>query len=193
MVRPLRCGWRSPRRRCPRSMQVLVPPVMLGGRIYRIVSPVDALLEVEEWVGAWWEPCSVPLTQVSIAPAATEAMLDALGVPSDERSASTERLAQPDLEALMRSRDPERPVGMRFDDEVVSRAAPLLKRQYPGNTRFRRHTPTSLDSIAEREPTKPAPNNSAASPSATGAPFDAAASPPSRRAARRHRPGDEAQ
>ena len=58
-------------------MRVVVPPVLVRDRLCRIVAPVESLLEVEEWVGEWWEPSVVTLSAVSTAAAATDAQLAA--------------------------------------------------------------------------------------------------------------------
>ncbi len=119
-------------------MRVVVAPVLVGDRICRIVAPLQSLLEVEEWVGAWWEPSSVTLTEASIAPIVPESVLAERGVPLEDRVATEGRPAQIEIEALIRTRDPERPENMRFDEEVVTRATPTRRRKYPGNARFRR-------------------------------------------------------
>jgi hypothetical protein len=129
-------------------MRVVVPPVLVGDRICRIVSALESLLEVEEWVGAWWEPSSIPLTLASRASRASDAMLDARGVPESDRAEPAVWPTQGDIEALMRARDPQRPDGMRFDEETVVRAQPVRKPDYPGNARFRKNTPLSGVPIA---------------------------------------------
>jgi hypothetical protein len=120
-------------------MRVVVPPVLVGDRICRIVSALESLLEVEEWVGAWWAPSDVPLTLVSSAAPASDALLQLRGVPESDRMGITDRPLPSDFEALMRSRDPERPAGMRFDEEPVVRVQPARKPEYPGNARFRKN------------------------------------------------------
>ncbi len=120
-------------------MRVVVSPVLVGHRICRIVSALESLLEVEEWVGAWWAPSDVPLTLVSTAEPVSDDLLQAQGVPESDRAVLTVRPLQSDFEALMRSRDPERPDGMRFDEETAERAQPARKPEYPGNARFRKN------------------------------------------------------
>lgn len=132
-------------------MRVVVPPVLVDDRIVRIVSPVESLLEVEEWVGAWWEPSGVTLTQASIAPVAPDALLHERGVPREDCEASEPRPAQMDIEALIHTRDPARPDQLRFDEDTVVRAAPVRRRKYPGNSRFRRHSAASGSSAVDPE------------------------------------------
>lgn len=118
-------------------MRVVVAPVVVDGRICRIVSPVDSLLEVEEWAGDWWEPSVVPLTLVSLAPLADAETLRGHGVPPDDCVAVEPRPAPQDIEALMMTRDPEKSPEMRFDEDV-RRKVGTRRRKYPGNARFRR-------------------------------------------------------
>lgn len=127
-------------------MRVVVAPVLVGDRICRIVAPLQSLLEVEEWAGAWWEPSSVTLTEASVAPIVPDALLEERGVPVEDRVASEDRPAQTEIEALIRTRDPERPANMRFDEEVVARVTPARRRKYPGNARFRRNAPSGTHS-----------------------------------------------
>ncbi|MBC7843738.1 MAG: hypothetical protein H7099_15565 [Gemmatimonadaceae bacterium] len=129
-------------------MRVVVAPVLVGDRICRIVAPLQSLLEVEEWVGAWWEPSSVTLTEASVAPIVPAELLTARGVPLEDRLAAEDRPAQTDIEALIHTHDPERPATMRFDEEVVMRASPARRRKYPGNARFRRNAPKATDTDA---------------------------------------------
>lgn len=118
-------------------MRVVVAPVVIDGRICRIVSPVASLLEVEEWAGAWWEPSVLPLTLVSSAPLADTAELLACGVPMADCIESEPRPLQRDIEASLVTRDPERTPAMRLDDDVHRGDQPR-RRAYPGNARFRR-------------------------------------------------------
>ncbi len=120
------------------QMRVVIPPVIVAGRVYRVVSPVQSLIEVEEWVGEWWEPSNVTLTEAGLAPAAPAEMLRELGIPEEDCLASAPRPDQPQLEALLLTRDPKRPENMRFDEEVVRRPNAPRGRSYPGNARFRR-------------------------------------------------------
>jgi hypothetical protein len=118
-------------------MRVVVAPVLVDDRICRIVSAIQSLLEVEEWVGGWWEPSLIPLTLVSSAPQADPRTLRARGVPDEDCLAEAPRPTPVDIESLMRPRDPERPSDMRFDEDVHQINGPR-KRKYPGNARFRR-------------------------------------------------------
>ena len=118
-------------------MRVVVPPVLIDGRICRIVSPVTALLEVEEWVGEWWQPSTVPLTRASVADAAPLDLLVARGVPDADRVAPQDRPSREEIEAMIRTSDPDRPVEARFDEDVP-RMAPVARRDYPGSARFGR-------------------------------------------------------
>lgn len=111
------------------------------------MSPVQTLLEVEEWAGGWWAPSSIPLTIASLSPPADELVLRASGIPESDCLATEPRPAQPDIEALMMTRDPERPVAVRFDEDL-RRNTGVRRRKYPGNARFRRGAPTQTD--AER-------------------------------------------
>ncbi len=118
-------------------MRVVIAPAMVGDRICRVVSPVASLLEVEEWVGEWWEPSVIPLTMVSLAPAASDDVLEARGVPQEDRAASEPRPAPDDIEASLMTHDPARAADMQFDDAVRRGTGPR-RRTYPGNARFRR-------------------------------------------------------
>ena len=131
-------------------MRVVVSPVIVGDRICRIVSPVQSLLEVEEWAGDWWEPSSVPLTTASLSPAAAESLLRLRGVPEADCVTSEPRPAQIDIEASMMTRDPERPAQMRFDEDVRRSTGPR-KRKYPGNARFRRGAQSNTDAERRRD------------------------------------------
>jgi hypothetical protein len=135
-------------------MRVVVPPVLVGDRICRIVSALESLLEVEEWAGAWWEPSSIPLTLASRASRASDDILDARGVPESDRAVPEVWPTQGDIEALMRARDPQRPDGMRFDEEMVMRAQPVRKLDYPGNARFRKSTPLNGVPVATSSRTR---------------------------------------
>lgn len=120
-------------------MRILVAPVLVGDRICRIVSPVDSLLEVEEWVGEWWEPSSVTLTTASQAPAASEALLRERGVPPDDCRATAARTAEVEIQALLRAREPAQPTAFSPDEPASQRAHGLRRKQYAGSARFRRH------------------------------------------------------
>lgn len=124
-------------------MRVLVAPVLVGDRICRIVSPIDSLLEVEEWVGEWWEPSSVTLTAASQAPAASEQVLHARGVPPDDRRASESGVSDPDIQSLLRAHQPAAPDHPDLIPSDGSRTAGRRRREYPGNARFRRGRPAA--------------------------------------------------
>lgn len=100
-------------------MRVIVPPVVVGDRICRIVSAVESLLEVEEWVGQWWAPSSVTLSDASHAPAADAVRLRARGVPPEDYAFNTPRPGGPEIQALLQARDPARVQDMLLNDEVM--------------------------------------------------------------------------
>ena len=144
-------------------MRVVVAPVLVDDRICRRVAAIESLLEVEEWVGAWWEPSCVSLTQVSSAASTAPEVLRARGLSEVDIEAVSAPMRSLEFEALMRGTDPHRPADMRFEDEPVLRAAPAVKKLCPGNSRFRRHAPraampavTSSPSVAKR-PDRTAP------------------------------------
>lgn len=130
-------------------MRVVVPPVIVDDRICRIVSPVESLLEVEEWVGAWWEPSAVPLTMASLAPRASERVLQERGVPEEDRLETSVRSTPEEIEAILLTRDPERSAQMSFDEQVQRGTGPR-RRRYPGNARFRRDPRGGTGTEAER-------------------------------------------
>ena len=152
-------------------MRVVVPPVLVGDRICRIVSPVESLLEVEEWVGAWWAPSGVTLSVASVAPGADPSVLETHGVPAADWVAADARPDLSEIESLMRARDPARGEPMRLDEDV-RRLSPPRRRKYPGNARFRRSAVADADAEPEpidlpaqdfserRRVTDPAPANS---------------------------------
>jgi len=116
-------------------MRVLVGPVLVDDRICRIVAAIEALLEVEEWAGSWWQPSTVPLTMASGAPPAEYRLLLARGVPIDDWARGEPRSAPMNIEALMQTNDPDRASKPALDDSVRRGLAPLPS-QYPGNRRF---------------------------------------------------------
>jgi len=123
-------------------MRVVVSPVLVGDRIVRIVSPVDSLLEVEEWVGEWWEPSAITLTTASQAPSAPVAVLQARGVPLEDCAETASRPSEHALQFLMlaTARDANDPL---IASDLTTRPARGLRRKsYPGNARFRRGTPS---------------------------------------------------
>lgn len=117
-------------------MRIIVPPVLVLDRICRITSPVESLLEVEEWTGEWWEPSSMTITTVSQAAPAPEAVLIARGVPAGDR---TSQLGA-DRDSLQHQLRPTQPDGMqvlRIEESNAARHG-RRQRQYPGSARFRR-------------------------------------------------------
>ncbi len=129
-------------------MRVIVPPVVVGDRICRIVAAVESLLEVEEWVGQWWEPSTVTLSDASLGVPASEVVLEARGVPSDDWRTIDARSAEVDIQALLQTRDPQRAEPMRLDDGVT-RSNPPRRRSYPGNARFSSRTIAAMERAKE--------------------------------------------
>jgi hypothetical protein len=128
-------------------MRVIVPPVVVGIRICRIVAPVESLLEVEEWVGQWWEPSTVTLSEASLGISASEALLESRGVPHEDWRASEPRSGEHEIQALLQTRDPER--AQRLDDDVA-RSVPSRRRSYPGNARFSSRTIAAVERTTEK-------------------------------------------
>lgn len=118
-------------------MRIICPPVLVGDRICRIVSPIESLLEVEEWAGAWWEPSSVTLTTASLAPAATVADLEGRGVPTDGCEPGP-RSAGQQIQALMRATVSASALSSAVDPANERRPNGTRRRVYTGNARFRR-------------------------------------------------------
>ncbi|MCC7003408.1 MAG: hypothetical protein IT357_14720 [Gemmatimonadaceae bacterium] len=130
-------------------MRVVVSPVLVGERIVRIVSPVDSLLEVEEWVGEWWEPSAVTLTTASQAPSASMAVLRSRGVPVEDCEETPSRPSVRALQFLMlaTARDANDPL---IASDLTTRPLRGLRRKsYPGNARFRRGTATKRASTPD--------------------------------------------
>ena len=65
----------------PVGMRVILAPVVVDGKICRIVAPVPSLLEVQEWVGDFWLPSDAMLSTVATAAPAPLALLHSSGVP----------------------------------------------------------------------------------------------------------------
>jgi hypothetical protein len=133
-------------------MRVVVSPVLVGDRIVRIVSPVDSLLEVEEWVGEWWEPSAITLTTASQAPSAPVALLQARGVPLEDCAETPSRPTEHALQFLMlaTARDANDPL---IASDLTTRPVRGLRRKsYPGNARFRRGTTTTRASKPDVAP-----------------------------------------
>jgi hypothetical protein len=125
-------------------MRVLVAPVLVGDRICRIVSPIESLLEVEEWVGEWWEPSSVTITTASQSPPASERLLLERGVPPEDHRSSEPATSDPEIQSLLRAREPAPPTAALFDRADAPRASAARPREYPGNARFLRGRPTPI-------------------------------------------------
>ena len=141
-------------------MRIVVPPVVVDGRICRIVAPVEALLEVEEWVGEWWEPSSIGLTTASHAERASREQLLAHGVPEADHGLDEHRTPFDEIEAMIQRRDPERAASL----EDVALPAQATRRVYPGNARFKRQAhdapdapPHARGGVARRATTPRAP------------------------------------
>lgn len=125
-------------------MRILSPPVLVGERICRVVSPIASLLEVEEWVGAWWEPSAVTITTASQAPRASVVVLHARGVPAEDHT--TEASAPlGDVQALMRASVVPyvQPLAVSPDNE--RRPNGSRRKIYSGNSRFRRGRSAGAD------------------------------------------------
>jgi len=68
----------------PRSdhlARVVLAPVVMDERIFRVVEPAHSTLYVEEWHGEYWLPSDVALHAVRAAPFATEDELRARQLP----------------------------------------------------------------------------------------------------------------
>lgn len=131
-------------------MRILVAPVLVGDRICRIISPIESLLEVEEWVGEWWEPSTVTLTTASQSPAAPERVLQERGVPAEDRVATEPRASDPEIQGLMRPDQQPFAPSARIEDTLAPRANGARRRQYSGNARFRRPRASTPNSVIDR-------------------------------------------
>ena len=74
-------------------MRVIVPPVVVNGRICRIVAPIPTLVEVQEWKDAWWLLSDVLLTTAASSPPAPVSLLEMRGVPPADHGRPGERPA----------------------------------------------------------------------------------------------------
>lgn len=119
-------------------MRILVAPVLVGDRICRIVSPVASLLEVEEWVGEWWEPSGVTLTAASQAAPAPVALLNARGIPEPDRIVDAAAAEQLDIQRMLRAQDPTPGGSLPSEERAPRTYVGPRRRQYSGNARFRR-------------------------------------------------------
>ncbi len=132
-------------------MRIICPPVLIDGCICRIVSPIESLLEVEQWAGGWWEPSSVTLTTASLAPAASLAELEARGVPP-EVCAPGLRSAEQQIQALMRATVSTAAQGSALDPANERRPDGARRRVYTGNARFRKGGAERNDETQLHEP-----------------------------------------
>lgn len=130
-------------------MRVLLGPVVVDHRVCRIVSPLSTLLEVEEWVGEWWEPSLVPLTRASCAPLATPELLVACGIPPADWGPVTSPLTSSEVEAMMQVADEDHPADLLALPVARAPERPV-RRAYPGNRKFRHGTLGPYDSGYER-------------------------------------------
>lgn len=131
-------------------MRILSPPVLVGERICRVVSPIASLLEVEEWVGAWWEPSAVTITTASQAPQASVAVLHARGVPAGDHTMEAS-MHLGDVQALMRASVVPyvQPLAVSPDNE--RRPTGSRRKVYSGNSRFRRGRSAGTDTHTQKE------------------------------------------
>ncbi len=118
-------------------MRILVGPVLVGDRICRIVSPIESLLEVEEWVGEWWEPSQVTLTLASQSPTATAAELAARGVPGEDCAPDAPRATEATVQRLLLASPSSAAETPGIDGQPHTRAHGKRRKVYPGNARFR--------------------------------------------------------
>ncbi len=131
-------------------MRILSPPVLVGERICRVVSPIASLLEVEEWVGAWWEPSAVTITTASQAPPAPLMVLHARGVPAEDH-ATESSVHLGDVQALMRASVAPYVQPLAFNPENERRPNGSRRKVYAGNSRFRRGRSAAGESPAQIE------------------------------------------
>lgn len=126
-------------------MRVIVPPVLVGNRICRVVAAVESLLEVEEWVGEWWEPSNITLSEASLAERASMDVLFQRGVPTIDWNSGAKRTPASTIAAILLA-----PVQSRPNDASWLAASPAKRpsppeRHYPGSARFRRGRPAAKD------------------------------------------------
>ena len=65
-------------------MHVLLGPLICRRKICRVVSPMESLVYVEEWIGSDWVPSDIPLHAIEEAVPATVDMLAACNVPTND-------------------------------------------------------------------------------------------------------------
>jgi hypothetical protein len=116
-------------------MRVILAPVVIDGRICRVVSAIDTLLEVEEWVGAWWEPSLVTISDAARGTPASDALLLAGGVPPTDWIVTE---ARSDAASVLRQLRPALPTDGLAPDVDPPPLPPLDVRFYAGNARFNR-------------------------------------------------------
>jgi hypothetical protein len=121
-------------RQVPALVHVILSPVVIGDSIYRIVAPLPSLLEVEEWMGEWWEPSTLTFRMVASAPPASQALLAERGVPRDEWGSPAQRATAEAIDAMLLAHVIFRP---------PTNGAPLVdgpggrrRKSYPGSARF---------------------------------------------------------
>lgn len=131
-------------------MRILSPPVLVGERICRVVSPIASLLEVEEWVGAWWEPSVVTITTASQAPHAPVAMLLARGVPGEDHATGSLHHLE-DIQALMRAGVAPYVQPLAVGPEHELRRGGSRRKVYAGNSRFRRGRAAGAEGTTQPE------------------------------------------
>lgn len=119
-------------------MHVIVPPVLIGDSIYRIVAPLPSLLEVEEWMGEWWEPCTLTFRTVASAPPAAHTLLESRGVPRDERGSPAQRASVEAIEAMLLAHVIFRPSTNGVPP--VEGASGRRRKSYAGSARFGKGT-----------------------------------------------------
>ena len=130
-------------------MRIVVAPALVGDRLCRIVAPIPTLLEVEEWVGAWWDPSTVMLTAVSQSAPATEQELRERGVPAEDCVTAESAEPSPDLQTQLRAHAPAPRLGpVDAGASIVPHG--VRAREYTGNKNFRRARPGGTASGAER-------------------------------------------
>jgi hypothetical protein len=115
-------------------VHVVIPPVLIGDRIFRIVAPLPSLLEVEEWMGEWWEPSTLTFRTVSSAPPASHLVLASRGVPRQEWGAPEERVSMEAIDAMLRAHVIFRPP--TNGAPPAEGANGRRRKSYPGSARF---------------------------------------------------------
>jgi len=119
-------------------MRILCSPVLVGDRICRVVSPIASLIEVEEWVGAWWEPSAVTITTATQAPPASAALLLARGVPLEDQAGESPATLLRDVQSMLRASAPQDSQPVALDPANERRPNGSRRKQFAGNARFRR-------------------------------------------------------